>query len=102
MATDQVSSSTWSPMTIAPADEPARYDDEQVGRYEHGDRRDDRPRDPVDEITGERRHDHYWPRADQAHRHGVDKLGLGEPAVVVDQPLVQERDDGEPRSERER
>jgi hypothetical protein len=41
-------------------------------------------------VAGEGRHDDGGSGADEAHRDGVDELLLGEPVVVVDEPLVQE------------
>ena len=89
-------------VVLVATDHPPRDDDEQVGRREDGDRRDHGAGDSVDQIARERRHDHDRPRADQAHRDGVDELPLGEPVMVVDEALVQERHDREPGSERER
>src|SRR5204862_4413329 len=42
------------------------------------------------------------PRRDHAHRDRVEELALGQPAEVVDHSLLEERDDGQARSECER
>ena len=54
-----------------------------------------------DEVAGKRPHDHDRAGADQAHRHRVGELLLGQPVMVGDQPLVKKRYGCEALAERE-
>ena len=58
--------------------------------------------EPEHEVAGEGGHDHHRPGGYEARGNGVDELVLGQPAVVLDQAGVQERNDGQGGAARER
>src|SRR6266702_2639565 len=81
-------------------DEPAAGNDHaQVDRGEDGDGGDERPGRASHEVADERGGDDDRPRGDQAHRDGVEELRLGEPVVLGDDAVAQQRHDGQPGPE---
>ena len=85
------------PATLAVAAQQRSGDDhEQIDGQEHGRGREQRAGDAEHEIAGEGRHDHDRTRADQPHRDRVDELLLGQPVMVMHEPLVKERHDRQP------
>src|SRR2546427_3837024 len=85
------------------SDEDGRDDqDEQERRQEDADRRDDRTPEAGDEIADERRRDDDGSGADHAHGDGDEKLAFSEPARLLHEALLEERNDHEPTAERER
>src|SRR5204863_5091016 len=85
------------------ADEDGRDDqDEQERRQEDADRLFFFKQKTAYEIADERRRDDDGSGADHAHGHGDKKLALGEPARLLHEALLEERNDHEAAAERER
>ena len=80
----------------------ARNDHSQIDRREDGERRHCRTSQAAHQVTDECGGDHHRPRRDQAHRHGIQELALGEPVMLVDDTLLEEGHDSQPAPEDER
>lgn len=65
--------------------------DKQESGQEDRDCHYDRTRDAKHEISGDRADDHHWAWRDDSERDAIDKLPLGEPVMVADKSLMQER-----------
>src|SRR5262249_56726414 len=87
----------------AVADEPpAGDDDPEVDRGEDGNCGDDCPGQAADEVADKGGGDHDGPGGDEAHGDGVEELAGGQPVVLDDHALAQERHDGQAAAEDER
>lgn len=75
-------------MLAVAAHEPSRNDDEKVDGQEHAERGNRRTSNAADEVAGERGHDDDGAWADEPHRDRVYELLLGQPMVVVNEPLM--------------
>src|SRR5258706_1878888 len=88
---------------VAVPDEPAsRHGDAEVDGDEDGGGGDEGAGKAGGEVADEGGGDDDRPGGDQAHRDGVDELAAGQPVVLGDDSLAQERDDGQAAAEDER
>jgi hypothetical protein len=79
-----------------------RHQNQDERRQEDADRRDHGTPEAGDQVTDEGRGDHHRAGADHADRHGDEELALVEPAILLHQPLLEERHDDQPAAESER
>src|SRR5216683_2345718 len=87
---------------VAVPDEPAPGDgDAEVDGGEDGGGGDEGAGQAGGEVADEGGGDDDRPGGDQAHRDGVDELAAGQPVVLGDDSLAQERDDGQAAAEDE-
>jgi hypothetical protein len=89
-------------VVAVPHEPPAGQHHAKVDRGEDGHRGDDRARPPGGQVPDERRGDDHRPRCDQPYRHRVQELRVGQPVVLVNHAVTQERDDGQAAAEDER
>src|SRR6266851_964264 len=88
---------------VAVPDEPASgHGDAEADGDENGGGGDEGAGQAGDEVADEGGGDDDRPWGDQAHRDGVDELAAGQPVVLDDDSLPQERDDGQAAAEDER
>ena len=78
-----------------------RQDHEDPDRQEHAECRGRRPRDAADEVADERDRDDDRARRDHRDGDGVEELPLVQPAEVLHDAAVEERDDRESAAEDE-